>query len=280
MICKSLCILLCLLNAFHEIYGKSTDGLPLKVDNLEVKLEILEDIVFRLISENDDLKDRVQYLEKMVKNCDKCENEKIKSSDDEGYNHTLPKIDGGIAKSGKEEIEEIKPNSVKKEDSIPEKRKEFIQPFRRQAQDLERKVEQRSQSDVIAFHAYLSTDSSGPLPAHHILKFDTVSLNRGNGYNAFDGIFIVPVSGTYVFTWAFMSEPRGTVSTQLMRNSDILGTRFADSATSTVWDFATGIVVADVDQGDHIYVQLRLNSHGKVLSIPHSRNTFSGWLLN
>ncbi|XP_056003349.1 complement C1q tumor necrosis factor-related protein 4-like isoform X2 [Ostrea edulis] len=252
----------------------------MKVNNLEVKLEILEGVVFRLISENDDLKGRFEYLENILENCDKCENEKVKSSDDEEYNHTLSEIDRVVTKSGKEETEVFTSNSARNAEKVTKTRKDSTNTYRREAQDFEKRVEQRSQSDVIAFHAYLSTDSSGPLPAHHILKFDTVSLNRGNGYNAFDGIFIVPVSGTYVFTWAFMSEPRGTVSTQLMRNSDILGTRFADSATSTVWDFATGIVVADVDQGDHIYVQLRLNSHGKVLSIPHSRNTFSGWLLN
>lgn len=140
-------------------------------------------------------------------------------------------------------------------------------------------MEYRSPTDVIAFHAYISTNSPGPLPAHYILKFDTVSLNKGNGYNAFDGIFIVPVSGTYVFTWATMSEPGGFVGTQLMRNSDVFGTRYADSASSSVWDFATGTVVAEISQDDHIYVEISI-SKGKVLSIPESRTTFSGWLLN
>ena len=53
---------------------------------------------------------------------------------------------------------------------------------------------------VIAFPAYLSKDSDGPLSYHHILKFDTVPLNGGNGYNVFDVIFIFPTSETYVLT--------------------------------------------------------------------------------
>lgn len=66
---------------------------------------------------------------------------------------------------------------------------------------------------VIAFHAYLSRDSSGPLPMHHILKFDMVPMNIhvGNGYKAFDGIFIAPTSGTYVFSLSFMSDVHGYV---------------------------------------------------------------------
>ena len=137
-----------------------------------------------------------------------------------------------------------------------------------------------SPTGVIAFHAYKSKDSSGPLPIHHVLTFDVVSLNKGDGYNAFDGIFIVPVAGTYVFTWSFMSEPHGTVYTQLMKNADVIGTRYADSATASVWDFSTGVVVVDVAVGNHIYVRLGYESNGKVLSITESKTSFSGWLLD
>lgn len=94
---------------------------------------------------------------------------------------------------------------------------------------------------LIAFHAYVSKNNSGPLVTHHIVQFDVVTLNRGNGYNAFDGIFIVPAIGTYVFSWSFMSDSQGNVCTQLMRNAEILCTRFADSTTFTGWDFATGL---------------------------------------
>ena len=137
-----------------------------------------------------------------------------------------------------------------------------------------------SATGVIVFHAYLSKDSSGPLPIHHVLTFDVVTLNKGQGYNPFDGIFIVPVAGTYVFTWSFMSEPHGSVYTQLMKNADVIGTRYADSASATVWDFSTGVVVVGVARGDHVYVRLGSDSQGKVGSVAHSRSTFSGWLLN
>ena len=134
-------------------------------------------------------------------------------------------------------------------------------------------------SAVIAFHSYLSHDSTGPLPNHHVLLYIVVPLNRGNGYKNFDGIFNVPVTGTYVFTWSIMADAHGIVYTQLMKNAEVIGTRYADSDTATVWDFSTGVVVVDAAQGDHVYIRLGDPSKGKVQSISQSRSTISGWLL-
>lgn len=78
-----------------------------------------------------------------------------------------------------------------------------------------------------------------------------------------------------MFTCSFMSEAHGYVYTELMNNSDIIDTRYADSTTITVWDFATGVVVVDVSQGDHIYIRMGIPSRGKVLS-KSSRTTFVG----
>lgn len=135
-------------------------------------------------------------------------------------------------------------------------------------------------TEVIAFHAYISKDNSGALPMHHILLFDVVPLNKGNHYHAFDGIFIAPTSGTYVFTWSIMSDVHGSVHTELMKNAEVIGTRYADSYSSAVWDFATGTVVADIHREDHVYVRLGENSQSNVRSLSASRTTFSGWLLS
>jgi hypothetical protein len=107
-----------------------------------------------------------------------------------------------------------------------------------------------------------------------------VPLNKGHGYNAVDGIFVTPTSGTYVFSWSIMADLHGNLATELMKNSDIIGKKFVDSASSNEWDFSTGIVVVDVNQGDHVFVRLSQTSVGKVLSVDNSKSTFSGWILN
>lgn len=110
----------------------------------------------------------------------------------------------------------------------------------------------------------MSQGSDDPLPTHHILKFDVILLNRGNSYNAFDGIFVDPATGTYVFTWSFMSWPHGWVYTELMKNADVIGTRYSESDSPSAWDLSTGIVVVHVSSGDHVYVRLGRTSNGRV----------------
>lgn len=73
---------------------------------------------------------------------------------------------------------------------------------------------------------------------------------------------------------------RGPSCLMLMKNAEVIGTRYADSYSSAVWDFATGTVVADIHREDHGYVRLGENSQSNVRSLSASRTTFFGWLLS
>jgi hypothetical protein len=131
MVLKLLLILFCTVNEIHEIYGETTGSLTMKVDNLAGKLEILEGMVVRLLSENGDLKDRVQNLEATV---ERCEYEsKMKSSDDDENNQSVTVSD--IIRG--EDV--LKPNSGKKKENMSKIQKDFIQTYKRQGQDLEKK---------------------------------------------------------------------------------------------------------------------------------------------
>lgn len=96
------------------------------------------------------------------------------------------------------------------------------------------------------FYFYLLKDSNGIFFLYYILKFDVVLLNKGNGYNVFDGIFIVLVLGMYVFMWLFMLEVYGYVYIEFMKNFDIIGMWYVDFIIIIVWDFVIGVVVVDV----------------------------------
>lgn len=52
--------------------------------------------------------------------------------------------------------------------------------------------------DMVAFYAYLSSDTPASV-AHHIITFDTVIANVGNACHPHSGTFIAPRSGFYVF---------------------------------------------------------------------------------
>ena len=57
----------------------------------------------------------------------------------------------------------------------------------------------------VAFHASLSSAIDSPHNGH-LMQFDNVLTNIGNGYNHNDGVFTCPQTGTYFITWSFRIE--------------------------------------------------------------------------
>lgn len=129
----------------------------------------------------------------------------------------------------------------------------------------------------VAFHAYLSTSTQSGLRQHHTLVFDSVRVNKGNGYNKGDGIFIVPQTGVYVFTWTVTVQVHGWASVEIVVNEEVIGSAFADGNTS--WDEGSGIVLVEVNTGDHVFLRMQENGMHVVNSNARGRTTFSGWKL-
>ena len=53
----------------------------------------------------------------------------------------------------------------------------------------------------VAFSSYL-TQYLKNLSIGHVIKFDQILLNDGNGYNKYTGVFTVPTSGVYLLTYS------------------------------------------------------------------------------
>lgn len=111
----------------------------------------------------------------------------------------------------------------------------------------------------VAFHAYLSTSTQSGLRQHHTLVFDSVRVNKGNGYNKGDGIFVVPQT------------------VEIVVNGEVIGSAFADGPGA--WDQGSGIVLVEVNTGDHVFLRMQENGQNVVNSNARGRTTFSGWKL-
>lgn len=137
--------------------------------------------------------------------------------------------------------------------------------------------------DNVAFYAYLSTNESPNLPRHHTLIFGTVKTNIGLGYHKEDGIFIVPISGLYVFSWTVIAENNGWASVEIVVNANVLGTMFANdsgfSGDHNNWESGTGLIVVNVNDGDHVFIRMKENGRGIIHSDARGRTSFSGWKL-
>ncbi|XP_062605001.1 C1q-related factor-like [Saccostrea cucullata] len=130
----------------------------------------------------------------------------------------------------------------------------------------------------IAFYAYMSGNLKNP-GGHHILIFDTVKTNLGNGYHPHIGVFIVPKSGTYFFTWTMYHEESSYHSTELVVNTVVHGMIYAHT-NSGEQDTATGNLILTVNAGDEVYIRTKENLNlGVILSDAYGRTDFSGFLI-
>lgn len=134
--------------------------------------------------------------------------------------------------------------------------------------------------NLVVFSAYLSTIEAHP-GRHQIIIFDSVLTNVGGHYNHHIGMFTVPKSGIYVFSWRIMCDPSGDIFTDIVVNSAITSAMRADGTGSNAVSSSTGLVVVHVNKNDVVHI--RTNSaddiQGRIESYPDNRSTFSGWLL-
>ena len=134
----------------------------------------------------------------------------------------------------------------------------------------------------VAFYAQKSSNTpKSEAAADRVIVYDNVKTNAGNGYHPSTGVFIVPESGMYVFTWSFRNGYDEYQSTQLMVNNNEEGMLHINQATAGSTS-ATGIAVLQVDKGDDVYVKIfSLTSHtGTVISDQWGKSFFAGWRLN
>lgn len=128
----------------------------------------------------------------------------------------------------------------------------------------------------VAFYAH-SIDNRC-LHNYEKLIFKVEDLDLGDGYDTSSGMYVVPVTGTYVFTWsAFAFDVWYT--TQIMINGQVRGSVVADGEDAEMMIQGTGLIVSNVIAGDSVFIR-RIDGHGCHVYFYASRHTtFAGWKL-
>lgn len=80
-----------------------------------------------------------------------------------------------------------------------------------------------------------------------------------------------------MFTWTVTVQVHGWASVEIVVNEEVIGSAFADGNTS--WDEGSGIVLVEVNTGDHVFLRMQENGMHVVNSNARERTTFSGWKL-
>ena len=141
----------------------------------------------------------------------------------------------------------------------------------------------------MAFYAYISKDFTH-VGNGHVFVFDTVVTNSGNAYNKYSGIFTVPSSGLYAFSYSIavagyhMSGDHdsnfGEISVQLVRNGSPCGSIAADTEAISDDEMATGFAILSLDAGDIVRVVSQSSAQGTFRSDSVEHWAFSGFKIS
>ncbi|XP_021344276.1 complement C1q tumor necrosis factor-related protein 2-like, partial [Mizuhopecten yessoensis] len=112
-----------------------------------------------------------------------------------------------------------------------------------------------------------------------VIAFDEVLLDMDDHYHAGDGVYTVPVSGVYVFTWLTTGTTTDNVVTELVINGLSQGSIFSDAETGHAWDSTTGVIVTSVSVGDHVFIRSKFSGIIHSSSV-YGKAMFSGWRLS
>lgn len=75
---------------------------------------------------------------------------------------------------------------------------------------------------VVAFYVDL-TNIETNTGLHHVILYDHVVTNSGNGHNKHSGPFTVPQAGMYLFSWTTFVDPHSNFQFELNSRSIVIG---------------------------------------------------------
>ena len=126
---------------------------------------------------------------------------------------------------------------------------------------------------------YLKFSGQVPTANNAVIIFNQKVLDTAGAYNSGNGIYTVPVSGTYIFTWTIYCHSYDAATTQLMINNHEYCKSFANSEEVDDTHTSTGLVVASVNQGDTVFIRFGPSYNIGYIYSTYGHNTFSGWIL-
>ncbi|VDI04340.1 Hypothetical predicted protein [Mytilus galloprovincialis] len=144
--------------------------------------------------------------------------------------------------------------------------------------DRKRLLLNTNTSNMVTFYAFMNTHETNP-GRHQTLIFDDVKINLGSAYSQNSGLFTAPGHGIYVFTWTVVADDYGYVYSEIVINTTPYGSILTNSQENRDFHTVTGIVVAEVNKGDEIYIRTNPNYpiKGRIVSDSSQRTSFSGW---
>lgn len=107
--------------------------------------------------------------------------------------------------------------------------------------------------NVIAFHAYLKSTLHNVTP-NTTITFESVHLNKGEGYDPASGIFTAPEDGVYSFAWSFLSKKGGRVYfAAVVNNADRVHTCINNQQSTHI--STSGYLIYELKRGNKVWIR-------------------------
>ncbi|CAC5381390.1 unnamed protein product [Mytilus coruscus] len=174
-------------------------------------------------------------------------------------------------------------NCLKTEDSLSDNNSENEEQNLK-GNAVEKRILPRSFGQVVAFYAYMSKPQNNP-GARHTLVFDVLRTNIYSGYNGATGIFTVPTSGVYIFTFTVRATCNSHFSFEIVQNGIVQGSVVVDTISQNAVcssAHSTGTIVTSTLRGDTVLVRTHSTNQpfGGIQSNDQGRSSFAGWLID
>ncbi|XP_048768993.2 complement C1q tumor necrosis factor-related protein 3-like [Ostrea edulis] len=117
---------------------------------------------------------------------------------------------------------------------------------------------------VVAFQALLKNSISN-LGQHNSVKFDTVKLNEGSGYDVKTGKFTAPEDGMYSFSWNVRIYSGKEFHTEIVKNGNVVAYNYADGNMVKSGYYLTSSSTVNIKMKKREQVWIRTHYKGQYL---------------
>ncbi|XP_048768990.1 heavy metal-binding protein HIP-like [Ostrea edulis] len=131
---------------------------------------------------------------------------------------------------------------------------------------------------VVAFQAVLQNYISD-LGTYKTVKFDTVKLNEGSGYDVKTGKFTAPEDGVYSFSWNVLVKSGKVFHTEIVKNGNIIAYNYADGNIAKSGSFLASSSTVNIKLKKREQVWIRAHSNLGQYIHGYAWSYFSGFKL-
>ena len=126
-----------------------------------------------------------------------------------------------------------------------------------------------------AFFAFLKQNPFTLTGINDVVKFDKVTVNRGQGYNPSTGVFTAPRKGLYHISCSIMAYSSNNVYYQLNHNNAFHTYGYSHAGENTVSSINA---LVEMKKGDRVFIKHRHTAKSQKIYGNH-HSAFSGYFI-